>query len=247
MMLDATKGDVQRCVIVPPRFCWEYICWQSTKSSLPCRELLEKELESVGIRLNRKKPNIYFKVCFLVFLICWIFGINWFYCYYFRFTCLNSVFNCELLSSWRSKKVVASRLTPQSRWPSALRSLFNSSFMNTVSSSLAALKKCHNIPCFTCHISIWIIPLTPSSEIFNAEVLFREDSTPDDFIDVIVGNRVYMPCLYVCVLYVVVIFTVASICRCTDLVIKFMYLKFVFAAYSLSFSSHGICAFPGLQ
>lgn len=37
MMLDATKGDVQRT-------------------------LLEKELESVGIRLNRKKPNIYFKV-----------------------------------------------------------------------------------------------------------------------------------------------------------------------------------------
>uniref|UniRef100_A0A674PDH4 Developmentally regulated GTP binding protein 2 n=1 Tax=Takifugu rubripes TaxID=31033 RepID=A0A674PDH4_TAKRU len=37
MMLDATKGDVQR-------------------------ELLEKELESVGIRLNREKPNIYFKI-----------------------------------------------------------------------------------------------------------------------------------------------------------------------------------------
>ena len=36
MMLDATKGDVQR-------------------------GLLEKELESVGIRLNRSKPNIYFK------------------------------------------------------------------------------------------------------------------------------------------------------------------------------------------
>lgn len=33
--------------------------------------------------------------------------------------------------------------------------------------------------------------------IFNAEVLFREDCSPDDFIDVIVGNRVYMPCLYV--------------------------------------------------
>uniref|UniRef100_A0AAX7U9S8 Developmentally-regulated GTP-binding protein 2 n=1 Tax=Astatotilapia calliptera TaxID=8154 RepID=A0AAX7U9S8_ASTCA len=71
MMLDATKGDVQRA-------------------------LLEKELESVGIRLNRTKPNIYFKV--------------------------------------------------------------------------------------------------------HANVLFflpLEDCTPDEFIDVIVGNRVYMPCLYV--------------------------------------------------
>lgn len=29
---------------------------------LSFRDLLEKELESVGIRLNRFKPNIYFKV-----------------------------------------------------------------------------------------------------------------------------------------------------------------------------------------
>ena len=36
IMLDATKSDVQR-------------------------ELLEKELESVGIRLNKRRPNIYFK------------------------------------------------------------------------------------------------------------------------------------------------------------------------------------------
>lgn len=43
-----------------------------------------------------------------------------------------------------------------------------------------------------------LVALNPSpSEIFNAEVLFREDCSPDEFIDVIVGNRVYMPCLYV--------------------------------------------------
>ncbi|XP_032816846.1 developmentally-regulated GTP-binding protein 2 [Petromyzon marinus] len=52
------------------------------------------------------------------------------------------------------------------------------------------------------------VPLTQCSEklcqlilheykIFNAEVLFREDCTADELIDVIVGNRVYMPCLYV--------------------------------------------------
>ena len=34
-------------------------------------------------------------------------------------------------------------------------------------------------------------------EIFNAEVVFREDCTSDEFVDVILGNRVYMPCLYV--------------------------------------------------
>lgn len=37
IMLDATKNEVHR-------------------------QLLEKELESVGIRLNKKRPNIYFKV-----------------------------------------------------------------------------------------------------------------------------------------------------------------------------------------
>jgi ribosome-interacting GTPase 1 len=37
MMLDATKGEVQQ-------------------------KLLEAELEAVGIRLNKRKPNIYFKV-----------------------------------------------------------------------------------------------------------------------------------------------------------------------------------------
>ncbi|KAH8865170.1 Developmentally-regulated GTP-binding protein 2 [Schistosoma japonicum] len=34
-------------------------------------------------------------------------------------------------------------------------------------------------------------------KIFNAEVIFREDSTPDEFIDVVVGGRVYLSCLYV--------------------------------------------------
>ena len=34
-------------------------------------------------------------------------------------------------------------------------------------------------------------------KIFNAEVLFRDDCSADQFIDVIMGNRVYMNCLYV--------------------------------------------------
>ena len=33
--------------------------------------------------------------------------------------------------------------------------------------------------------------------MFNADVIFREDCTCDEFIDVIMGNRVYMNCLYV--------------------------------------------------
>jgi ribosome-interacting GTPase 1 len=54
MMLDATKGPTQRYVLHmyhSPRFVLNMIS-----------ELLEKELEAVGIRLNKSKPNIAFKV-----------------------------------------------------------------------------------------------------------------------------------------------------------------------------------------
>uniref|UniRef100_A0AAR2JZ83 Developmentally regulated GTP binding protein 2 n=1 Tax=Pygocentrus nattereri TaxID=42514 RepID=A0AAR2JZ83_PYGNA len=97
MMLDATKGD-----------CLKVLC-----------------LESVGIRLNRSKPNIYFK-------------------------------------------------------PKKGGGL---SFNSTVPLT---------------HCSEKLVQLILHEyKIFNAEVLFREDCTSDEFIDVIVGNRVYMPCLYV--------------------------------------------------
>ncbi|KAA8584877.1 hypothetical protein FQN60_003571 [Etheostoma spectabile] len=89
------------------------------------QELLEKELETVGIRLNCSKPNIYFK----------------------------------------PKK--GGGLSYNSTVP-----------LTHCSEKLVQL-------------------ILHEYKIFNAEVLFREDSTPDEFIDVIVGNRVYMPCLYV--------------------------------------------------
>jgi small GTP-binding protein len=100
MMLDATKGDVQR-------------------------NLLEKELESVGIRLNKPKPNIYFKIKKGG-------GISF-----------NSTCN-----------------------------------LTKVDEKLVQM-------------------ILHEYKIFNAEVLFREDATAEDLIDVIDGNRVYMPCLYV--------------------------------------------------
>ena len=42
------------------------------------RELLTQELESVGIRLNREKPNIYYKVCGLYWVITILFSIHFF-------------------------------------------------------------------------------------------------------------------------------------------------------------------------
>ncbi|OXB68764.1 hypothetical protein ASZ78_002179 [Callipepla squamata] len=98
---------------------------QGTNMQCPCRALLEKELESVGIRLNKSKPNIYFKPKKGG-------GIS---------------FNSTVTLTQCSEKLVQLIL--------------------------------HEY------------------KIFNAEVLFREDCSPDEFIDVIVGNRVYMPCLYV--------------------------------------------------
>ncbi|KAH8315134.1 hypothetical protein KR059_010737 [Drosophila kikkawai] len=100
MMLDATKPNVHR-------------------------ELLERELESVGIRLNKRKPNIYFK----------------------------------------QKK--GGGLS------------FNAT---------CSLTRCNEKMVQT---------ILHSFKIFNAEVLFREDCTEDEFIDVVTANRVYLPCLYV--------------------------------------------------
>jgi small GTP-binding protein len=100
IMLDATKGEVQK-------------------------GLLENELESVGIRLNKKPPNIYFK----------------------------------------QKK----------------------------GGGLAFNSTC---PLTKCDEKL-VQMILHEYKIFNAEVLFREDCTPDEFIDCIVGSRVYLPCLYV--------------------------------------------------
>lgn len=100
MMLDATKPNVHR-------------------------ELLERELESVGIRLNKKKPNIYFKI----------------------------------------KK----------------------------GGGLSFNSTC---PITRCNEKM-VQTILHSFKIFNAEVLFREDCTEDEFIDVVTANRVYLPCLYV--------------------------------------------------
>lgn len=100
MMLDATKPNVHR-------------------------QLLEKELESVGIRLNKAKPNIYFKI----------------------------------------KK--GGGLSFNSTCP-----------LTKIDEKLVQM-------------------ILHEYKIFNAEVLFREDCTADELIDVICANRVYLPCLYV--------------------------------------------------
>lgn len=100
MMLDATKPNVHR-------------------------DLLERELESVGIRLNKRKPNIYFK----------------------------------------QKK----------------------------GGGLSFNATCQLTRCSEKMVQL----ILHSFKIFNAEVLFREDCTEDEFIDVVTANRVYLPCLYV--------------------------------------------------
>jgi len=100
MMLDAGKGEEQKV-------------------------LLEKELESVGIRLNKKKPQIYVK----------------------------------------QKKIGGVKFT-------------------------------HTVP--LSHVNEkFVMTILHEYKIFNADVVFREDATIDELIDVLVGNRVYLPCLYV--------------------------------------------------
>merc|ERR1712055_320650 len=53
----------------------------------------------------------------------------------------------------------------------------------------------------TCHQSTldsdYVKSILSEFRICNADVVLREDATEDDLIDVVEGNRVYVPCLYV--------------------------------------------------
>jgi len=100
MMLDASKADIQK-------------------------EKLTAELNSVGIRLNQRRPNISFKLKKTG-------GVS-----------INSMCDLKSLDESICRKILQ-------------------------------LYRIH-----------------------NCDVLFREDCTPDEFIDVIEGNRVYIRCLYV--------------------------------------------------
>jgi len=89
MMLDATKGEVQKwetilfATLLPNFFSMadHFVFW---------RALLEKELEDVGIRLNSRPPNIYFKVFLL-------FSFILFFSHFFSFFSLA----CEDQEGWR--------------------------------------------------------------------------------------------------------------------------------------------------
>eukprot|EP00124_Ichthyophonus_hoferi_P004768 Ihof_evm2s571 gene=Ihof_evmTU2s571 len=100
IMLDASKGEVQR-------------------------KLLEKELEDVGIRLNKAPPHIYLK--------------------------------------------------PKKGGGLSINSTVK---LTKIDDRMIQL-------------------ILNDYKIFNADLIFKEDATADDLIDVIVGNRKYLPCLYV--------------------------------------------------
>ena len=115
MMLDATKGEVQKwetilfATLLPNFFSMadHFVFW---------RALLEKELEDVGIRLNSRPPNIYFKVFLL-------FSFILFFSHFFSFfsPCL-----------WRSRRVEVSRSTLSSSWPIWTKSWLTWFSVNTV-------------------------------------------------------------------------------------------------------------------
>ena len=71
--------------------------------------------------------------------------------------------------------------------------------------------------CYCCFLDL-------GTEIFNAEVLFKEDCTSDEFVDVILGNRAYLPCLYVSISSEYVAATEHR--RNNFLIIKFMSFKY---------------------
>jgi uncharacterized protein len=100
IMLDATKSDVQRL-------------------------LLERELEAVGIRINKSPPDVYFR-------------------------------------QKKSGGIAYTAVVPLTHLNEKL-----------------------------------VYMILKEYKVHNADVLVREDCTVDEFIDVIEGNRQYIPCLYV--------------------------------------------------
>ncbi|KAJ7293164.1 P-loop containing nucleoside triphosphate hydrolase protein, partial [Mycena rebaudengoi] len=111
IMLDATKSEEQR--------------QEPLYSMLLYGRLLEIELDAVGIRLNKQKPDIVFK----------------------RRTTGGITFNTTVKLTQTDEK--------------------------TIRTILAGYK------------------------LHNCDVMIREDITTDDFIDVLIGTRKYLPCLYV--------------------------------------------------
>ena len=82
------------------------------------RALLEKELEDVGIRLNTRPPNIYFKVGVISFtLLVGFFPIN---------------LPCVFVGLWRSRREEASRSMLSSSWPIWTKSWSTWFSVNTV-------------------------------------------------------------------------------------------------------------------
>ncbi|CAD6188270.1 unnamed protein product [Caenorhabditis auriculariae] len=61
---------------------------------------------------------------------------------------------------------------------------------------VGGVKFTHTVPLTHCNEKL-IMTVLHEYKIFNADVVFREDCTVDEFIDVIQGNRVYLTCLYV--------------------------------------------------
>lgn len=118
------KGRGRQVIAVARTADLVIIMLDATKSEVH-RPLLERELESVGIRLNKPKPNIYFK-------------------------------------EKKAGGIAFNATCPLTKLDEKL-----------------------------------VYMILHEYKIFNAEVLIREDATADDLIDVVVKNRVYLPCLYV--------------------------------------------------
>nr|GAT43669.1 developmentally-regulated GTP-binding protein 2 [Mycena chlorophos] len=116
MMLDATKSDEQR-------------------------RLLEIELDAVGIRLNKHKPDIVFK------------------------------------------KRTTGGISVRRRVPARVYRDSVAQFTSTVKLTQTDEKTIRTI--------------LAGYKLHNCDVMIREDITTDDFIDVLIGTRKYIPCLYV--------------------------------------------------
>ena len=116
------------------------------------RELLERELEVVGLRLNQRPPNVYFKRK--------------------KDGAVSISSSCQLVNITETD----------------VRQLLHEYKIHSAEVLLHACMR-------TCHACTHACVRTRMHA--HMQVLFREDCTIDQFLDIIEGNRKYVRCLYV--------------------------------------------------
>ncbi len=141
------------------------------------KKILEDELEGFGIRLNKEPPNIHFKkkdkggINMQAMVLIHLFA--------------NLICNCLQTFLFEQKQQQQTKKVPQTQLD-----------LETVRSVLG--KFCRRFfvqPKHQVNGKYFVIQIG-EYKIHNADLILRCDASVDDLIDIVEGNRIYIPCIY---------------------------------------------------